>query len=80
MVAIKAAIFVALVAITAWAGANLGYAAWVAYPRWAFVEIGGFIGCAYALTDLLVRRKEWLGWYQYSGPRRRYAGWGRRYE
>ena len=67
MIAIKTAIFVALIGTLMWSGLHLGYAAVGAWPRWAVIEGGGAIGCLYGLTDLSYRWREWLGW---SGERR----------
>ena len=75
MVILKAAIFVVLVAITAWSGANLAYRAWLVYPTWDVVATGGALACAYCLGDILFRRNEWIGLRRYEGPRRRMA-WG----
>ena len=75
VVAIKGAIFIMLVFMTAWAGANLAHTAWLAYPQWNLIALGGAVGCAYALTDVLFRSREWLGLRRYDGPRRRMA-WG----
>ena len=73
MVAIKAAIFAALVCTYLWAGVNLAHVAWLAWPKWAIIEGGGAIACAYALTDMTYRWREWLGYRRYEGPRRRMA-------
>lgn len=75
MIAIKAAIFLMLIGLTAWAGGNLLFTAWGAYPQWHLIAIGGFLGCAYAMTDLLWRSREFLGFRGEYRPRRRMA-WG----
>ena len=74
MIALKAAIFLALVSVLAWAGANLAHQAWLVWPKWAFIEGGGAIGCAYGLTDLIYRWREWVGYRGEYRPRR-YATW-----
>lgn len=76
MVAIKAAIFVALVGTFMWAGMNLAHAAWLLWPKWAIIEGGGAIACGYSLTDMAMRWREWLGYRGEYRPRRTYA-WGR---
>ena len=75
MVALKAAIFLALVSVLAWAGLNLAHTAILAWPKWALIEGGGAIGCMYGLTDLGYRWREFIGYRRYDGPRRRMA-WG----
>lgn len=70
MIAIKGAIFIALVSILGWAGVNLAHAAFLAWPKWSLIEGGGAIGCAYALTDLLWRYREWIGLRGEYRPRR----------
>jgi len=62
MIALKTAIFVALISCLMWAGINLAQAAFVAWPKWAVVEGGGAIGCIYGLTDLAYRWREWIGY------------------
>lgn len=73
MVAIKGAILIVLISITAWAGLNLAHTAYIAYPQWDLVAAGGAVGCGYCLTDLLFRSREFLGFRRYEGPRRRMA-------
>ena len=73
MVAIKGALFVAMVGVMMWAGVNLGTVAIKAWPMWALVEGGGALGCFYASCDMLYRWRDWVGYRRYEGPRRRMA-------
>ncbi len=77
MIAIKTAIFVALIAILMWAGINLATTAIAAWPKWAIVEGGGAIGCFYALSDLGYRWREWVGFR--GEPRRTHGPLWRRW-
>lgn len=73
MVALKAAIFIALVGTFMWAGVNLAHTAFLAWPKWVTIEGSGALACAYSLGDLAVRWREWIGYRRDYAPRRRMA-------
>ena len=76
---IKAALLLALVSLIGWSLLIQGQMAATLYPDYKLSVLGGIVACIYCLSDLADRTREWLGWRS-GGPRRRYYGWGRRYE
>lgn len=76
---IKAALLLALVGLIGWALVSQGQAMMAIWPDYRWATLGGVVACIYALGDVLDRSREWFGWRS-GGPRRRYYGWGRRYE
>ena len=76
---IKAALLLALVALIGWAPLVQGQMAATLWPDYKLSILGGIVACIYCLADTFDRSREWMGW-RAGGSRRRYYGWGRRYE
>ncbi len=79
MLGLQTAFFVSLLGLFGWSLLTQAQTAISLWPDYRWAVVGGIVACIYAVSDLAYRSREFLGWRS-GGQRRRYYGWGRRYE